>query len=153
MMPMMLVTIMQVENATSFLGNLWVILQKDVKKVPWAFSSRHTGACLVPVTKLDTGEIIVAIYHIAYRYTGTSSKIARSILHCGIVLLVPVVLHRFHRSWSFKNTMGSNVENDALPSAVADDTDCRNIFEDERKALLNGYVKGRESDVRIRAIL
>jgi hypothetical protein len=39
---------------------------------------------------------------------------------------------------SFNCNMGSNAENDALPSMAAEETDSRKTFEAERKALLNG---------------
>ena len=37
--------------------------------------------------------------------------------------------------------MASKDENDKSATMAAGDNDCRNIFEEERKALLNGYVK------------
>ena len=39
------------------------------------------------------------------------------------------------------NSMASKDENDKSATMAAGDNDCRNIFEEERKALLNGYVK------------
>lgn len=43
--------------------------------------------------------------------------------------------------------MNSNDEIDNSAKMAADDNDCRNIFEEERKALLNGYVKAYSSTV------
>ena len=51
-------------------------------------------------------------------------------------------MHQLHSySNHSANTMASNDESDKSATMADGDDACRNIFEEERKALLNGYVK------------